>query len=371
MRDTNRLTVANLCSRWLDAVRHRVGAKTYARYDAIVRLHIVPTLGGMRAETLRPAHIESTLAGSFSGGRKDRKKKQHLSQRSVRHILDTLRAICRWGLKTSILVRNPVDAVEPPKVDRKEMRALDPAGVAQLLDIVRGTALEAPVVVAVGSGLRRGELLGLRWSDVDLGAARLTVRRSVETIGGVTRTKPPKTARSAWTISLPAFVVEALRRLRTQQSEQRIPLGLGRDDEGWVFTREDASAWEPGAFSLQFARLVKRYHIPHVRFHDLRHSFGTLALASGVDLKTVSAALGHSTISMTANTYVHAIEALQRDSAARIDVLLGAVVDKAIGPGRSIPVPQRCHTRKPPAGKPRYDGLFVVAPTGVEPVSPP
>lgn len=132
--------------------------------------------------------------------------------------------------------------------------------------------------------------------DVDLEAA-LTVRRSVETVNGVTRTKSPKTARSARTLALPPFVVELLRRHRAQQGERRLLLGLGRDNENWIFTRADETAWAPHVFSMTFARLVKASGMSHVRFHDLRHTVGTLALASGVDLKTVSMALGHSSIS--------------------------------------------------------------------------
>jgi len=128
----------------------------------------------------------------MSGARKDGEK-GHLSQRTVKHLVDTLRTICRWAVRMGILVRNPVDAIESPKVDRREMRALDPAGVAELLRAVSGGELEAPVAVAVGTGLRRGELLGLRWPDVDFEGGRLTVRRSVETVNGITRAKPPKT----------------------------------------------------------------------------------------------------------------------------------------------------------------------------------
>lgn len=366
----SRMNVADLCTRWLESSRHRVAAKTYARYESMVRLHIIPTLGGIRAEILRPTHIEAALAGWISGNRKDRKKGR-LSQRSVRHLCDTLKTICRWGLRMNVLTRNPADAIEPPRVDRNEMRALDPNGVAELLNAARGTELEAPIAVAIGTGLRRGELLGLRWGDIDLDQARLAVRRSVETVDGVTRAKPPKTARSARTVSLPSFVVDVLRKARAEQLERRMLLGLGRAEDGAVFTRSDAAAWEPGAFSLHFARLVKRHRLPHVRFHDLRHSFGTLALASGVDLKTVSSALGHSTIAMTANTYVHAVESLQRDSAARLDTLLGKAVAEAMNGDRPAAlltsVPQRCHTKKPPSGKARHDGSFLVAPTGVEP----
>ncbi len=372
--DGGRTMLADVAKRWMAATQHRVGARTYASYDAHVRLYIVPTLGTIRAEALRPAHIEDALATWATGKRHDREGGK-IAPRTVAHVFNTLKTMCRWALKMGVVARNPVDAVASPKAERTEMRALDAAGVSELVAAARGTDLECPIVVAIGTGLRRGELLGLRWSDIDLDAARLAVRRSVETVKGITRTKPPKTARSSRTIAVPAFVVEALRRYRAQQLERRILLGLGRDEEATVFTRGDEAAWEPGAFSLAFARFVKRAKLRHVRFHDLRHSFGTLALQSGVDLKTVSNALGHSAISTTANTYLHAVESLERGAAARIDAMLGETVNKAVASTAtrisSSSVPQRCHTTPLLKKNARQIERFMVAPTGIEPVFPP
>ncbi len=277
----------------------------------------------------------------------------------------------RWGVKTGILVRNAADAVELPRFERKEMRALDPAGVTRLLEAAQGTELRVVIAVAIGTGLRRGELLALRWSDVNLDARRLTVHRSLETVKGVTRTKPPKTARSARTIALPPFVAEILREER-QRRELSEPRGIKPNGGDWVFARAGASPWEPGAFSLAFARFVKSAKLPHVRFHDLRHSFGTLALASGVDLQTVSRALGHESTAITSRIYLHAIESLNEDAAARIDALLGNAVTSAlakpVGPAKLVEsVPQRCHVPSLQTKNARRFERFVVAPTGIEP----
>ncbi|MGH7757032.1 MAG: site-specific integrase, partial [Vulcanimicrobiaceae bacterium] len=273
--DGARISIAALAQRWLDSSEHRVTARTFAFYSAHVRLYIVPALGSLRAETLRPAHIEAALATWRRGKRNDRERGK-LSSRTVAHIFNSLRTLLRWGVKMGTLVRNVADAVEPPRYERKEMQALDAAGVVALLQAAAGNALQAPIAVATGTGLRRGELLGLQWSDIDLQAQRLTVRRSSETVKGVTRTKPPKTARSARTIALPPFVADVLRDERARQEMQR---GRAVTPDDWVFVRGDGSQWEPGVFSLAFARFIKSAKVPHVRFHDLRHSFGTLALA--------------------------------------------------------------------------------------------
>jgi integrase len=268
-----------------------------------------------------------------------------------------------------ILTRDPVASLEPPKVPTTEMQALDPSGIAQLLAAAQGTDLPGPIAVVAGTGLRRGELFGLRWSDIDLEAGRLTVRRSLESWGGITRTKEPKTVRSRRPISLPAFVVGVLRAQRHAQNERRMALGLGRDEDGRVFDRGDGQPVELGAFSLRFARLAKRAKM-RVRFHDLRHTFATLSLESGVDLKTVSSALGHSTISTTANIYLHPLDSLQRDAASRIDALLGDKVAKAfLSEAKTVSTssgPQRAHAQLSVIKKTRKYRLSVVAPTGIE-----
>jgi hypothetical protein len=253
------------------------------------------------------------------------------------------------------------------------MEVLDPAGVAQLLRAAQGTDLAVIVAVAIGTGLRRGELLALRWSDANLDARRLTVRRSLETVKGLTRPKPPKTARSARTIALPPFVADVLSAERQHQEKRRRTFSLKGDEDASVFTRADGPAWEPGAFSLAFARFVKRAKLPHIRFHDLRHSFGTLALASGVDLQTVSRALGHESTAITSRIYLHAIDALQDDAAARIETLLGNAVTSALAtpvlPSKlAKSVPQRCHEILPTTKIDRKFQRFVVAPTGIESV---
>jgi len=145
------------------------------------------------------------------------------------------------------------------------MSTLDENGLTALLSAARGTELELLIVVLVGTGLRRGEAFGLKWSDLDLDRARLTVRRSIEIVDGKRREKPPKTARSARTVALPPFVVDALRRQKREQGERRLLLGVGRDDEGYVFDRTDTTPWDPTQFGWRFADLVRRYNLPKVR----------------------------------------------------------------------------------------------------------
>lgn len=215
------------------------------------------------------------------------------------------------------------------------MRTLD-AGSARryIRAFSEEPTIGAAVVLAIGSGLRRGELLALRWKDVDLVAASVRVMRAVERVEMSDpndpqkkridlRFKEPKTKGSRRTVILPAFAVERLRRHRREQQERFERLGVCRTNDDLVFDR-DGEPWCPNTFGLCFARLVRRLKLPPVRLHDLRHSYTSLMVASGVDLKTVSTALGHSSIRVTADIYAHLLPAMERSAAARLDRIIGS-----------------------------------------------
>lgn len=171
-----------------------------------------------------------------------------------------------------LLMRDVVVSVSPPKVPQREMRVPDPEGICTLLVAAKGTDLQLPIAVAVGTGLRRGEIFGLKWSDIDFERQKLNVRRSLEDWRGVMRPKEPKTLRSKRPVPLPAFVLEMLRAHRHAQNERRAFLGLGRDKDGWVFDRGDGLPVDIGAFSLRFANSRRR-----LRY---RCAFRTCATAS-------------------------------------------------------------------------------------------
>jgi integrase len=211
------------------------------------------------------------------------------------------------------------------------MHALEPDMAAKVLATFDATEIGAAVATALGSGLRRGELLALQWGDVDLDAGTVTVHRAIERVDETTRLKEPKTKRSRRTVALPAFVVERLRAHRLEQAQRFLALGLGRPaPQTFIFERE-GQPWVPNAFGELFRRGLANAGLPHIRLHDLRHGFATLMLRAGVDLKTVSSALGHTTLSTTADIYAHVSPALMREAAARLDESLGSALRKASG----------------------------------------
>ena len=202
------------------------------------------------------------------------------------------------------------------------MRALDGTETAALLQKLQGSRLHVPVFVAVTTGLRRGELLALRWADVDLESGSMTVHQSLEQTSDGLRFKSPKTERGRRQGALPSFTMDVLRAHKVDQAKVRLKLGPIYQDNDLVFPRDDGAPLAPDNFSSVFAAFVRRSGLPHVRLHDLRHSHATQLLKQGIHPKVVSERLGHSKISITLDTYSHVLPGMQEDAAQKIDAAL-------------------------------------------------
>ena len=179
------------------------------------------------------------------------------------------------------MARNPADAVDPPRPPKTEMKALTEAETAALLRVAEMSSLYLPILVAVVTGLRRGELLGLRWSDIEFGTGETSVQRTLEQTNEGLRFKEPKTQKASRTVMIPAIAVDALKAHKVHQAETRLMLGPAYEDHGLVFARADGSPWPPDTFSTAFAALIRRSGFPHIRFHDLRHSHASQLLRQG------------------------------------------------------------------------------------------
>jgi integrase len=373
--NNGRLSVATLCRQWLSSRKPRVGSRTWTAYRQHVDLWILPALDPREiilARDLRRSQIEKALIGWMTSKRHDSERRT-ISARTVHHIFSTLKSILRWGVRTRLLAADPSIAVDAPRFERREMRTLVATQIERLLEAASAyyPELTVPIAIATATGLRRGELLGLRWSDLDLNGARLTVRRALEVVKGShgydVREKPPKTKRSARSIALAPRVVDVLVAWREAQEMRHELLGIEPDIGAYVLDRSDGSSWEPWTFSAMFAALVRRAKIPRVRFHDLRHSYASLSLEAGIDLKTVSASLGHSSVSTTADLYMHLGEQLQKEHAARIDAVMGGALSVAL-PALESPKSRESHGAGLALRNPYNTRVPVVAPTGIEPV---
>ena len=317
-------TVGQFLENWLTHVAPQITPRTHERYTEIVRKNIVPALGAIRVTALRPAQIASSYAKALSCGRRD--GKGGLSANSVlyqhRIIKHALSDAVRWGT----LAKNPADAVDPPKVERPIMSTYDMAQTADLLDAARGTRLYVPILLGVLCGLRRGEIVALRWPNIDLVGKQIAVVEAAEqTVEGV-RYKPPKSGRSR-TVAISTYVLDELQAHRVRQAEELLRLGV-RSTDGFVYTREDGKPIQPRTLTHNWQALVAKGALPRVRFHDLRHAHATHMLASGVHPKVASERLGHSKVGITLDLYSHVLPGMQEDAASRLDDALQMALRK-------------------------------------------
>jgi integrase len=281
---------------------------------------LAPALSNLPLVKLAPSHIQVAYNRWATGGRLDGKD-GGLSPRTRRHIHRILRSALARAVEQQLLARNPADTFKKrlPKVERRPMATLSAEQAQRLLAAIKHTRVYWPVLLALATGMRRGEILALRWRNVDLERGALRVVESLEQTKLGLRFKAPKNNKPR-TIALPAFALEDLRCLKREQAEELLALGVRQTGETLVCGRADGEPKSPLALSQEFARLVGRTKdIPRVRFHDLRHSHATQLLRDGVHAKVMSQRLGHSSVAITLDLYSHVDDPMESDAAARLD----------------------------------------------------
>jgi integrase len=275
-------------------------------------LQIIPHLGSVPIQRLKPVHVEDWHRLLLASGGKNGAP---LSTRTVRHAHRLLHKMLARATKAEVISRNVAAVISPPKVDEREVEILKADQIAPVLQALDGHALQPPAVLALATGARRGEILGLSWGAVDLDKATLRIERSLEQTKAGLKFKLPKTKTSKRTVSLPPTAVEALRAHRRQQLETRLALGQGRPDgETLVFGTIEDDPIAPDTFSRNWHRFVRARNLPIVSFHALRHTHVSALIARGVDVLTISRRIGHANAAITLRVYGHLFE--QNDSAA-------------------------------------------------------
>jgi integrase len=312
--DTPRLTVGAFLTRWLeDSARPSVKPNTYTSYEVIVRRHLVPGLGHHQLKALTPAHVQQFYAARLKAG---------LSPRGVRYCHALLHRALKLAVKWGLAPRNVTESVDQPQNQRHELATLDQAAALKLLDATAGTTIGAILAVALGSGARRGEILALKWTDLD--GRRLSINRTLldVTADGQPVFGSPKTDRSRRQVTLPAYAVDALAQHRDRQAFERAVLKNDYADHGLVFAQPTGAPLTGDMVRHRFAAALALADVPVVRFHDLRHTSATLSHAAGASLKAVSDRLGHSTITITADLYQHHVRQVDEDVADKLDAML-------------------------------------------------
>ncbi|HLI98009.1 MAG TPA: site-specific integrase [Candidatus Baltobacteraceae bacterium] len=332
--DAGRLTVAQLCEEWLATALLHLAPTTYSRYKSIVDLHVNPALGAMRVRELNRRHITQAIIEWQTKHRSD-KRKGPLSDTTVRHHFTTLATLLQYAVQSGYLAVNPCQNIKAPARSTAEAQPVSTEALQTLLDLAdldMGTA----ILMAIGTGLRRGEILGLRWADVSLDLALVRVRRSLSVSRGKLVMKTPKTKKSLRTVALPAFLITALREQEARQRERYDALAIPVTPDTPVFDWF-GEVWNPTNFSSIFYRLHKKAKLS-CRFHDLRHSFASMLLQHQINLKITSHLLGHASITVTGDTYAHVIQEQVHEAALVLDSALGAAVRKKVPPTTNLPM---------------------------------
>lgn len=308
-------TLADYLHGWLDHAKGRVRARTYQGYEGLIRLYALPALGDLDLDEVSPLHLQSLYASLMN------ERVPPIGAGTVLNLHLVLTQAFGQAVRWGLLDRSPAAGAQPPRARRPEPAVVDAALAQKILEAVRGDPLELPVAIAIATGMRRGEILGLRWQDLDENFTVVHVRRTLQSTEPTVVFEEPKTRRSRRAVAVPEFLGPYLARQLEEQGHRRTALGPSWHGDNLVVDRRDGRPVNPVTFSSAWPKFLRRAGLPHVRFHDLRHGHATLMLTQGVHPKVVSERLGHSSIGITLDTYSHVLPGMQAEAARAFDSL--------------------------------------------------
>jgi len=316
-----RLTVAEHLHQWLEGyVKSNCSPRTQDSYRSTVEIHLIPALGQLQLKQLQPQAIQKYYGQAC----------EKLSARSVHYHHRLLKQSLKFGIKQGYLGRNVCELVDPPTPRKKAMRTLTVAEVEALLDAAKDSVYYPATYCALSTGLRQGELLGLRWRDLDLDMLSISVSQVLCKRVGTTQFKEPKTQHSRRRVAMTPKLGAYLRGYQAERQGLYLVLGRPLTLDTLVFEHLDARPFDPSVLSHAFGKIAGRAGLRGVRFHDLRHTFASLMLLRGAKPKVISEALGHGSVSFTMDVYSHIIEGMQEDAMALLDEVLPAGVAQKI-----------------------------------------
>lgn len=324
-----RTTFGEYLTHWLATyAKHNVRPTTYRSYEQLIRRHIIPELGRTPLQKLQPVQLQAFYNAKLAGGRADGNE-GGLSPRTVRYLHTIIRESLHQAMKWQLVSRNVADMTEPPRSRRPQIATWDADQSRRFLDLCADDGYGAVWTLAITTGLRRGELLGLRWQDVDLAKKTLHVRRAVVEVGSALVIQEPKTSSGRRAVQLSPAAIAALREHRVRQNEHRLSIGPAWQDQDLVFATATGGPIAPRNLIRRFKELTQAANhelpegdprrLPTIRFHDLRHTHATILLKEGTHAKIVSERLGHANIGITLDTYSHVLPDMQREAAESID----------------------------------------------------
>jgi integrase len=324
--DPSNQTLAEYLVYWLGMVKPSIEGTTYQRYETMVRINIKSALGHIRLQELDTRTIDEAYIALLDHGRHD--GAGGLAPKTIRNIHGVLSASLKKAVTWKLIQNNPTIDVTLPKVERTEIAVLTKKQSAELLAGCQGRWLHPIVFLALMTGMRRGELAALRWSNVNLEEGFLRVVEAVEETKGNTRIKDVKTTNGRRRISLPPLAVEYLKTHKIKEIEKRFRFGLGKDNEAHVFTTEDCRMRSPRMITSRFLQLVRRLGMG-ITFHGLRHTHVSQLLADGHPITTISRRAGHATVSITLDIYGHMMPDSQDTMMAEFGAEFEAAIEQA------------------------------------------
>ncbi len=317
----SKMTVGEWLEEWLKnyAALH-VSPRTLEGYKFLIRRHIAPALGALELTKLESRHLQNYYAKALTTGRLN--GEGGLGNRSVQYQHRIISNALKYGLRMGVLSRNVAQAVDPPRLVRKPLSVLSPEDLARFLKAAKDTIYYPILFAALYTGMRRGELLALRWRDIDLAMSTLSVVNSLYRLNRQTVIKEPKSQHSRRMIALPPTLTLMLSNYKIEQARQREIIDKPLSDNDFVFAHIDGEPIDPDTVTQAFGNILQKAGLPHMRFHDLRHTHATLMLKAGIHPKIVSERLGHAKVSITLDIYSHILPGLQEAAAESFDKML-------------------------------------------------
>ena len=321
--DPSKQTFAEFVQRWLkDYAESHLAAKTLHRYKEILEKRVLPALGHLKLEKIRPNHLLEFYASLQVEGIRQDGRPGKLSGKTILQHHRVISSILNDAVQWQLIPSNPASRVKPPKVHNKQQVCYDEDQVKALLAAVNKEEMKYRVMIhlAVFTGMRRGEILGLEWQDVDFDRGTLEVRQASQYLPGQgTFTKAPKNESSVRFLTIPPFLVNMLRQYKKEQAEHRLRVGDLWQGSDRLFTTWDGKPMHPDTISKWFPKFLKRHNLPSIPFHGLRHTAATMLINQGLPAKSISARLGHSNISTTFDIYGHYLKSADKEAANRLE----------------------------------------------------
>lgn len=322
--DNSKLKLSDFCPQYLRNVKSKLAPTTYAKYQRIIEVYIIPALGHLKIQDVRPIHVQKFVNALSEDNVRQDGKGDRLAPSTIHRYYTVLQSILHNAYSLELISSNPADSakIELPVQLEGETEIYTKNQAKDMLLCLEDEPImyQALIHLAITSGARRGELVGLKWEDIDCVNNTISIKRSNYQLKGErVQSKSTKSGKER-VIVIPKYCVDLLKAHRASQAEKRLAIGDQWMDEGWIFTQWNGMPMYPTSPSQWFAKFQKRHGLLHKKFHALRHSSATLLLGNGTNIKNVAYRLGHAKLSTT-NRYVHAIEEVDREAANTFDLM--------------------------------------------------